>query len=48
MLFSLGLFGGVILMMELGRRVYSRQRARIMEGAAGVGATGRRSQAAAQ
>ena len=38
-LFALGLFVGVILMLELGRRVGVRQRARIMAGgAAGVGA----------
>lgn len=38
-LFALGLFGGIILMLELGRHVGARRRARIMEGgAAGVGA----------
>ncbi len=38
-LFALGLFGGMILMVEIGRRFGVRQRARIMEGgAAGVGA----------
>jgi len=38
-LFALGLFGGMILMVEIGRRVGLRWRARIMEGgAAGVGA----------
>jgi hypothetical protein len=38
-LFALGLFAGINLMVELGRRVGARQRARIMEGgAAGVGA----------
>jgi len=38
-LFTLGLFGGIILMVELGRRLGARQRAGIMDGgAAGVGA----------
>jgi len=38
-LFALGLFAGILLMLELGRRVGARQRARIMAGgAAGVGA----------
>ena len=38
-IFALGLLGGMIVMIELGRRVGARQRARIMEGgAAGVGA----------
>jgi len=38
-LFALGLFGGMVLMIEWGRRVGVRQRARITEGgAAGIGA----------
>jgi len=38
-LFAVGLFAGIILMIELGRRVGARQRARLMEGgAAGIGA----------
>jgi hypothetical protein len=38
-LFALGLLGGMILMIELGRRVGAHQRARIADGgAAGVGA----------
>ena len=38
-LFALGLFAGINLMVELGRRVGARQRARLMEGAAsGIGA----------
>jgi len=38
-LFALALLVGMILMIELGRRVGARQRARIMDGgAAGVGA----------
>ena len=38
-LFAVGLFAGVNLMIELGRRVGARRRAQIMEGgAAGVGA----------
>ena len=38
-LFVVGLFAGIILMLEMGRRVGARQRVRIMEGgAAGVGA----------
>ena len=38
-LFALGLFAGIILMIELGRRAGVHQRARIMEGgAAGIGA----------
>jgi len=38
-LFALGLFAGINLMIELGRRVGARQRARLMEGGgAGVGA----------
>ena len=38
-LFALALFAAIILMVELGRRIGARQRARIMEGgAAGVGA----------
>jgi hypothetical protein len=38
-LFALGLFAGIILMIELGRGVGARQRARIMEGGgAGIGA----------
>ena len=38
-LYALGLFGGVILMTELGRRLGARQRARMTEGAApGIGA----------
>jgi len=38
-LFALGLFAGIMLMIELGRRVGARQRARLMEGgAAGIGA----------
>lgn len=38
-LFALGLFVGMILVLELGRRVGARRRARIMEGgASGVGA----------
>ena len=37
--FALGLFVGIIFMLELGRRVGARQRARITEGgAAGIGA----------
>ncbi len=39
MVFAVGLFGGMLLMLELGRRVGARQRARITEGgAAGIGA----------
>jgi hypothetical protein len=34
-LFAVGLFAGMILMLELGRRVGARQRARISEGGAG-------------
>ena len=38
-LFALGLFAGIMLMLELGRRVGARQRAQIMAGgASGVGA----------
>ena len=38
-LFALGLFAGIILVLELGRRVGALQRVQIMEGgAAGVGA----------
>jgi len=38
-LFALGLFAGILFMVELGRRMGARLRARIMEGgAAGVGA----------
>jgi hypothetical protein len=38
-LFALGLFAGIILMLELGRRVGAHLRARIMQGGgAGVGA----------
>ncbi len=37
--FALGLFGGMMLMIELGRQTGKRQRARIVEGgAAGIGA----------